>query len=79
MYLCDLITLYHNNGNLKYMSHCQKNHRVTAITKMQFFECGLHEAAKENNFLLDQEYCNKVYEYVLDRTNTIPAPKYNSK
>ena len=75
-YLCELVTLYYNTGKLKYMSDVQKNHRVAAITKSQFFECGLHEAAREKNFNLDQGFCNRVYEYILDRTKTIPAPKY---
>lgn len=77
-YLRDVITYYRDKGGLKYMSDLRK-HGVSAITKTQFFECGLHDAARNNDFLLDQEYCNRVYEYVLDRTNTIPAPRYKNK
>lgn len=78
-YLSDVIKLYHDNGNLKYMSDCQKTHRVAAITKTQFFECGLNEASRDGVFMLDQELCNKIYEYILDRTKTIPAPRYKNK
>lgn len=76
-YLCDLIMLYSNTGDLKGMSVYQRKHRVTAITKTQFFEFGLDEAAKEKRFFLDEDYCNKVYEYVLDRTKSLPVPKYS--
>lgn len=79
MYLCDLITHYFVTGKLSGMSGIRQKYNVTAITKEQFFECGLHEAAKKQQFYLDQDFCNKVYQYIRDRKNNIPAPKYQPK
>ena len=75
-YLNEVVRLYAKNGNLNGMSAIQKRHHVSAITKTQFFECGLDEAAKLNAYL-DQDFCNKVYDYVLNRAKGIPAPKYH--
>lgn len=77
-YLNDVVMLYRKNGNLNGMSAIQKRYHVSSITKTQFFECGLDEAAKSNAFLGD-DFCNKVYEYVLNRAKGIPAPKYKAE
>ena len=76
-YLQDVIMLYMKTGKLNGISDIRGKHKVSAITMQQFFECGLHQAAKDNVSLLDKEFCNKVYEYVLDRTRSIPAPQYS--
>ena len=76
-YLQDVIMLYMKTGKLNGISDIRGKYKVSAITMQQFFECGLHQAAKDNVSLLDKEFCNKVYEYVLDRTRSIPAPQYS--
>lgn len=77
LYLKEIISLYRRNGKLNGMTELQKKYHVTKITKSQFFECGLHEAAKDESFCLDIDYANKVYDYVLDKTGTAIAPKAN--
>lgn len=79
-YLHDMVTLYKEQKSLKGMSELQKKHKVSAITKAQFFEFGLDEAAKENDVpwvYLSDEFCNNVYEYVLYRgKNGVKKPKF---
>ncbi len=80
-YLNDVVQLYAVHGNLNGMSAIRNRYHVTAITKTQFFECGLDEAARANagiGAILDQDFCNKVYDYVLNRAKGIPAPRYNA-
>lgn len=73
-YLSDLVALYRKTGKLNGMSDCKKNYHCSGITKIQFFEVGLHEAAKDNVELLDAAFCKQVYEFVLGKAN---APRYN--
>lgn len=81
-YLHDMVSLYKDQKSLKGMSELQKKHKVSAITKSQFFEFGLDEAAKENEMpwvYLSDEFCNEVYEYVLYRGKTgMKKPKFVS-
>lgn len=77
-YLDEVIMLYRKTGKLAGMSAIQKKHHVSAITQAQFFECGLNEAAKANK-MIDRDFSDKVYEYVLNKAKGIPAPKYKAE
>lgn len=72
-YLSDLVALYRKTGKLNGMSDCKKNYHCSGITKVQFFEVGLHDAARDNVELLDADFCKKVYEFILGKGN---APRY---
>lgn len=72
-YLSDLVALYRKTGKLNGMSDCKKNYHCSGITKVQFFEVGLHDAARDNVELLDVDFCKKVYEFILGKGN---APRY---
>lgn len=76
-YLCDMVRLYHKKKSLAGMSELQKKHKVSAITKQQFFEFGLDEAANEQFCWLDPDWCNEVYDYILNREKKgLKVPKY---
>ena len=72
-YLSKLVALYRKTGKLNGMSDCKKNYHCSGITKIQFFELGLHDAAKDNVELLDADFCKKVYDFVLGKAD---APRY---
>lgn len=72
-YLSDIVALYRKTGKLNGMSDCKKNYHCSGITKVQFFEVGLHDAARDNVELLDADFCKKVYEFILGKGN---APRY---
>lgn len=76
LYIIDLIKLFRKTRRLSGMSEVQKKHKVAAITKAQFYELRLDEAARDEDMWLSPEYCNKIYEYVLDRSGQTAAPKY---
>lgn len=72
-YLNEVCDHYRKNGNkLRGFSELQKRHRITPITTQQFFECELHRVVG----YIPQDFCNRVYAYVLDGGKTLEAPKY---
>ncbi|MBO4551481.1 MAG: hypothetical protein J5733_12185 [Bacteroidaceae bacterium] len=75
LYIDELCELYRKSGKLSGMGEVQKKYHVAAVTKQQFFECELHKAGG----YIHQDFCNEVYEYILDRTKAIPAPKYEAE
>ena len=78
-YLSEVVDLYRKTGSLKGMSDIQRKHKVSSITKQQFFEKGLHEAARSDTYMLDKEFCRNAYAYVLSGTKVGPIPKYEIK
>lgn len=72
-YLSELVALYRKTGKLNGMSDCKKNYHCSGITKIQFFELGLHDAAKDNVEMLDADFCKKVYDFILGKAD---APRY---
>lgn len=75
-YLSDLVDLYRGTGKLNGMSDCKKNYHCSGITKVQFFEVGLNDAARDNVGLLDADFCKKVYDFVLGKGE---APRYTRR
>lgn len=75
-YLWDLLALYRSTGKLSGMSELQKKYHVAALTKSQFFELNLHEAAKAEAYL-HEDYCSKVYDYVKSK-NKSKAPVWTN-
>lgn len=74
-YLNDLCKHYRRSGSLKGMGKIQSKHHVTPVTQQQFFECDLHHATG----YIGQDFCDKVYAYILDNTKATPAPKYSDE
>ena len=78
-YIEELIKLYADTKKLKGMGDIQRRHHVSNITQADFFECGLNEAARDGVFVLDLDFSNKVYEYILAKDPSAPAPRYTKK
>lgn len=78
-YLCELIQLYTSTGKLNGMSDVRKKYGVSGITKSQFFEFGLNDAAKDNASLLDVDLCNQIYQYVNSVKKDGTMPRYQRK
>ena len=78
-YLCELIQLYAQTGKLNGMSEIRKKYGTSSITKTQFFEFGLNEAAKDNASLLDVELSNQIYQYVNATKKEGQMPRYQRK
>lgn len=74
-YINELCNYYRKYRTLKGKGKIREKYKVSDISVQQFFECGLHKAS---GYVL-QEFCNKVYAYVLDTTKAVPAPKYSNK
>lgn len=78
-YLHELILLYQRTGKLNGMSDIRAKFAVSGITKSQFFEFGLNEAAKDEAYLLDSSLCNQIYQYVNSTKKDMPMPRYQRK
>lgn len=78
-YLSELILLYAKTGKLSGMSEVRKKYGTSGITKTNFFEFGLNDAAKDNVSLLESELSNQIYQYVNSSKKDIPMPKYQRK
>lgn len=74
-YLNSVCEYYRETGKLKGLNKFRSMFGVSGITIQQFFELELNKVKER----LPQEFCDKVYEYILDRKNNIPAPKYQQK
>jgi hypothetical protein len=73
LYLNDLCDLYRKQRNLKGMEEIRKKYHTSGITQQQFYECNLDCATG----YINQDFCNKVYAFVLNNTKAISAPKYS--
>lgn len=73
LYINELCDLYRKQGNLKGMEEIRRKNRTTSITQQQFYECDLDHATG----YVSQDFCNKIYAFVLDNTKAISAPKYS--
>ena len=71
-YLKDLVALYKETRSLKGMSDVKVKHKVTSITKEQFFMVGLHDAARREEILLPMVYCEDVYAYIRGKMQEPP-------
>lgn len=76
-YLNDVVKLYHRTGKLKDISKLQKKHNVSSISQQLFFEIGLHKTPHDEDFMLTKEFCNEVYNYILNPTKCERKPQYN--
>lgn len=74
-YVNELAAHYKKTGSLKGMSVIRAKYPVQAITREQFYECGINLAAK-NGAQLEREFTDKVYEYIKDKKKTKEAPQY---
>ena len=72
LYLNEVCNHYRKNGKLRGFSELQPKYKITPISQQQFFECELHKAVG----YIPQDFCNRVYAYVLDGGKTMEAPKY---
>ena len=73
LYINELCDQYRKTHSLKGKSKLREKYRVSDISIQDFFECELNKAEG----YVSQDFCNKVYDYVLDTTKAIAAPKYN--
>jgi len=73
MYVNELCEYYRKNRTLKGKGRIREKYRVSDISVQQFFECDLHKAEG----YVPQDFCNRVYAFVLDTTKAVPAPKYD--
>lgn len=72
-YLNEVCDYFRKNcKKLRGFSDVKSRYSITPISQQQFFECELHKAAG----YIPQEFCNRVYAYVLDGGKTLEAPKY---
>lgn len=78
-YLSELILLYAKTGKLNGMSAIREKYGVSGVTKTQFFEFGLNDAAKDNCSLLEVELSNKIYQYVNATKKDTQMPRYQRK
>lgn len=74
MYINELCEYYRKNHTLSGKGEIRKKYKVSDISVQQFFECDLHKAEG----YVPQDFCNRVYAYVLDTTKAVPAPKYDN-
>ena len=74
-YLNEVCNHYRKNGKLRGFSELQPKYKITPISQQQFFECELHKATG----YIPQDFCNRVYAYVLDGGKTMAAPKYTEE
>lgn len=74
LYINELCEYYRKNRTLKGKGEIRKRYKVSDISVQQFFECDLHKAVG----YVPQDFCNRVYAFVLDTTKAVPAPKYES-
>lgn len=77
-YLNDVVRLYHNTGKLKDISKLQKKHNVSSISQQLFFEIGLHKTPNSEDFMLPKEFCDTVYNYILNPTKCDKKPQYEA-
>lgn len=77
-YLNDVVRLYHNTGKLKDISKLQKKHNVSSISQQLFFEIGLHKTPNSEDFTLPKEFCDTVYNYILNPTKCDKKPQYEA-
>ena len=61
------------------MSAIREKYGVSGVTKTQFFEFGLNDAAKDNCSLLEVELSNKIYQYVNATKKDTQMPRYQRK
>ena len=74
MYINELCEYYRKNHTLSGKGKIREKYKVSDISVQQFFECDLHKAEG----YVPQDFCNRVYAYVLDTTKAVPAPKYDN-
>lgn len=74
-YINELCELYRKQKNLKGMSSIRDKHRISGLTKQQFYECELHNAAG----YVSRLFSDRVYDFILDNTKATPAPKYSEQ
>lgn len=74
-YMNELAVHYKKTGSLKGMSAICAKYPVQAITKEQFYLCGMNIAAKKGLFL-DRPFTDKVYEFIKDRKGNAEAPLF---
>ena len=74
LYINELCEYYRKNRTLKGKGEIRKRYKVSDISVQQFFVCELHKAVG----YVPQDFCNRVYAFVLDTTKAVPAPKYES-
>ena len=74
MYINELCDHYRRNHTLSGKGRIREKYKVSDISVQQFFECDLDKAEGR----VPQDFCNRVYDYVLDKTKAVPAPKYDN-
>ena len=74
MYINELCEYYRKNHTLSGKGKIREKYKVSDISVQQFFECELNKAEG----YVPQDFCNRVYAYVLDTTKAVPAPKYDN-
>lgn len=74
-YLNELAEHYRKTGSLKNMSAIRSKYPVQGITKEQFFECGVHLAAKDN-VKMDMAFTNDVYTCIKSKDKSVTTPYY---
>ena len=75
LYINELCEYYRKNHTLSGKGEIRKKYGVSDISVQKFFECELHKTKG----YVPQDFCNRVYAYVLDTTKAIPAPKYDKE
>lgn len=77
-YLKESLELYENNKSYRGISELSKKYHITPISKEKFIECGFKRTAKYvDEIVSDREYCQKVYEFVRDKSGCVDAPVYS--
>lgn len=76
-YLKESLELYENNKSYRGISELSKKYHTTPISKEKFVECGFKKTAKYvDEIISDKEYCQKVYDFVRDKSGCMDAPVY---
>lgn len=80
-YLYELIHLYARTKSLRGMTEIRNKYKIAGLTKIQFFEFNLNEAARDKNFFIDKDLSNKMYDFITRSENRMKTPdfKYESK
>lgn len=77
-YLKESLELYENNKSYRGISELSKKYHITPISKEKFIECGFKRTAKYvDEIISNKEYCQKVYDFVRDKSGCMDAPVYS--
>lgn len=77
-YLKESLELYEHNKSYRGISELSKKYHTTPISKEKFVECGFKRTAKYvDEIISDKEYCQKVYDFVRDKSGCMDAPVYS--